>query len=100
MGFSEAFALASELYIRKVHVVTHCLATINHLKGQYLGPNAAIIGEIRKKLEEFDVYHISLEKREKNWEPHDLAKADVTLDVGRHSVCSVNKVVLTPKKLF
>lgn len=49
MAVSEALALASDLYIDKILVATDCMSTVNHLKGQYLGPNAAIIHDIKEK---------------------------------------------------
>lgn len=66
MAFREALALASDLYINKVQVVTDCLATINHLRGLYLGQSAAIISDIRKKMKEFAAVQLSHERREKN----------------------------------
>lgn len=77
-------SLASDLYLDKISVVTDCLSTVNHLKGSYLGSNAAIIHEIKEKMSEFVDAKISHVKRDMNWEAHDLAKSVVSLDVGRH----------------
>lgn len=84
MAVSEALALASDLYIDKILVATDCMSTVNHLKGQYLGPNAAIIHDIKEKMGEFAGAEIIHVRREKNWEAHDLAKSVGSFEVGRH----------------
>lgn len=84
MAFREALSLASDLNVHRVQAVTDCLATINHLKNPYRGSSTMIIEEIKAKVEEFDAVQANHELREKNWEAHDLAKASVTLSVGRH----------------
>lgn len=84
MAFNEALALAADLYQRKVHIGTDCMATINHLKENYMGSSSTIIHEIKLKMRELEDVRMEHEKREHNGEAHNLAKASSSLDLGRH----------------
>ena len=39
----EAFSLAEDLHLRRVRVSTDCLATVNHLKSEFMGISSTII---------------------------------------------------------
>lgn len=73
----EGLSLAGGLYLQQFRLTTDCLATVNHLKGCYLGPSAMIIRDVKSILKQF-------EKTEIVHEAHDLAKAASSLVAGRH----------------
>lgn len=53
MSFHEALALASDLNLRKVQVITDCMATVHHLKRPYLGESSRVIDDIKEKIKDF-----------------------------------------------
>ena len=83
MAFSEGLDLSSDLYLQRVHVSTDCAATISHMKGTYKGPSTTVIQDIGKKMESFESVCFEHEKRDMNWEAHDLARASTSLECDR-----------------
>lgn len=84
MAVREAFALADDLYVKKLHITTDCIATTTHLRAEYRGPSAVVINDIKEKLKEYDEVQLEHEGRESNIDAHILAKASVSLILGRH----------------
>ena len=90
MASLEALSLATDLDCQRIVVATDCMATITHLKGEYNGPSAVMIQDIKQRMQAFfmsvDYVH---EKREMNLEAHKLSKAAITLPFGRHIWLSI-----------
>lgn len=79
--------MASDLCLQKVQLATDLLSNCKNLQGVYLGLNSVIIGDIKEKQREFVEARITHEQRDHNYEAHNLAKAAVTLNFGRHALC-------------
>ena len=60
----EAFALATDLQLRRVKVATDCLATVNHLYGNFMGSSATIIRDIKLRMRQVDESEVVHEARE------------------------------------
>lgn len=89
----EAFALATDLQVRRIRVATDCLATVNNLSRNFMGSYSAIvIRDIKQRMMLFDDPEVVHEARESNFEAHDLAKA--SLATGRHIWLSTTPTIL------
>ena len=51
MACLEALSLAVDLGCQRFVVDTDCMATITHLKGEYKGPSAVTIQDIKQKMQ-------------------------------------------------
>lgn len=80
----EAFSLAEDLQMRRVKVATDCMATVNHIKGKFIGISSTIIDDIKERMLKLDEAEVIHEARESNFEAHDLARASVSMAAGRH----------------
>lgn len=60
------------------------MATVSHLKENYLGPSAMIIRDIQARRRLFAAAEVVHEGREANFEAHQLARAATSLAAGRH----------------
>ena len=61
------------------------MATITHLKGEYKGPSAVTIQDIKQRMQDFTFVDYIDEKREMYLEAHKLSKAATTLPF-RHPI--------------
>ncbi|XBH58391.1 hypothetical protein VPH35_079842 [Triticum aestivum] len=84
MAAREALALAKDLACTKIVVATDCLSTVNHLKTDYMGWAKAIIFELKRSMQDFVSAVVLREKRDSNLEAYSLAKAVISLHLGRH----------------
>lgn len=63
LAVREAFALDGDLQIHKVHVVTYCIAMVNHLQSNYRGASSTIIDDIKLSMEDFEKAKVEHESR-------------------------------------
>ena len=85
MASLETLFLAADLGCQRIVVATNCMATITHLKGEYKGPSAVTIQDIKQRMQDFTSVDYIHEKREMNLEAHKLSKAATTLPF-RHPI--------------
>ena len=80
---SEALALTDDLDIQNMVVASDYLEVVKDINKGTGGPNAAIIQEIAARRSSYSCFFIH-ERRNFNFEAHNLAKFACNLDVGRH----------------
>lgn len=83
----EAFTLAEDLYLSRIHIVTYCLATEKHIHGEYRGTSAMVISDIRANMANLREVRVMHEARDSIYEAQDPAKAAVSLNPGRMCAC-------------
>ena len=77
-------ALADDLYIRRVHVVSDCKVVIDDMKGDSRASYGAILKEVSVRSSSYISCVIVHEFRSSNFEAHNLAKHSLTLGLGHH----------------
>ena len=80
----EALALAEDLAVQNMCVASDCQEVVNDINRGTGGPNAALIHEIMLRCNSFNSYSLIHERRNHNYEAHNLTKFACNLDVGRH----------------
>ncbi|XP_073362809.1 uncharacterized protein [Aegilops tauschii subsp. strangulata] len=80
----EALALADDLGQQKICVASHCQEAVNDINRGTGGPNAALVHEIMNHYNSFISCSFVFERRNFNYEVHNLAKFACNLDIGRH----------------
>ena len=81
---TEALSLANDLAIQSLTVASDCQGVINDIKLGTRGPHAAIIHEIMARSSSFLSCSFVHERRNHNFEAHNLAKFACNLGIGRH----------------
>jgi ribonuclease HI len=79
----EALALAEDLSLSQVYIVSDCKNVISDIKDGSLGKYGSIIFEIKHRSNSFHGCTFSHENRASNFEPHDLARHMITSGIGR-----------------
>ncbi|KAI5016597.1 hypothetical protein ZWY2020_006448 [Hordeum vulgare] len=80
----EALALADDLSVQKVVVASDCRDVVKDINQGTRGPNSAVIHEIIARSSSFTSCKFLHERRNFNFEAHDLAKSACNLRMGRH----------------
>jgi ribonuclease HI len=80
----EALALAEDLSITHMVVASDCQGVVNDINEGTGGPHAAIIHEIKHRSTTFSTCTFIHERRNFNFEAHNLAKFACKLGLGRH----------------
>ena len=80
----EALALADDLTTREICVASDCQEATNDINKGTGGPNASIVHEITTRCNSFISSSFIHERRNFNFEAHNLAKFACNLEVGRH----------------
>uniref|UniRef100_A0A453ANK3 RNase H type-1 domain-containing protein n=1 Tax=Aegilops tauschii subsp. strangulata TaxID=200361 RepID=A0A453ANK3_AEGTS len=70
----EALALADDLAVQTICVASDCQGVVNDINKGTGGPNAAIVHEILTRCESFSSFSFIHERRNFNYEAHNLAK--------------------------
>lgn len=84
MACREGLALASDLHIRKVRVASDCSNVIRSIGGAAMAPYGHIIQEIKAQASSFQKMEFVHERREANYDAHNLARRSLFDPVGRH----------------
>ena len=80
----EALALAEDLHEQNIKVASDCQGVVQDINEGTAGPNAAVIHEIIDRRASFSSCSFVFERRNNNFEAHNLAKFACNLDIGRH----------------
>ena len=80
----EALSLADDLAVQNICVASDCQEAVNDITKGTGGPNAAIVHEISSRCNSFNSSSFIFERRNFNFEAHNLAKFACNLGVGRH----------------
>ena len=80
----EALALAEDLVEQKIYVASDCQEALNDINRGTGGPNAALVHEIMNHMSSFVSCSFVFERRNFNFEAHNLAKFVCNLNIGRH----------------
>ena len=80
----EALALAEDLATTNICVASDCQEVVNDINRGTGGPNAALIHEIMLRCNSFNSFSFAHERRNHNYEAHNLAKFACTPGIGRH----------------
>ena len=80
----EALALADVLGQQKIHVASDCQEAVNDINKGTGGPNAWLVHEILNHCNSFITCSFVFERRNFNFEAHNLAKFACNLEIGRH----------------
>ena len=76
--------MSEDLYQRRIHVASDCKVVVDDLKKENPPGYGAIIHEIVRRSNDFEICKFSHEFRSSNFEAHNLAKHALSLGVGRH----------------
>ncbi|RLM58634.1 hypothetical protein C2845_PM18G09120, partial [Panicum miliaceum] len=76
-------ALASDLLLQKVRLVSDCANAVRSIQGEGLGPHGHIIREITATMKNFPRIEFIRERREANQEAHMLARGALFDSCGR-----------------
>ena len=82
--FREAFALATDLNLQRVHVASDCEGVINDIRHESDGLYGAIIREIKMSRSALSPGSFSHECRTLNIEANNVAKFGCNIGPGRH----------------
>lgn len=85
LAIREAFSLAEDLYLRRIHVASDCKGVVDDIKKENVASYGAIIHEIIDHSISFVFCNFSHEFRSSNVEAHNLAKHALNLGGGRHA---------------
>jgi hypothetical protein len=80
----EAIALALYLNINRILVASDCKGVVEEVVVGSLGVNGAVITKIRARSTQLQEFNLVFEGRASNFEPHNLARYEISLDVGHH----------------
>jgi hypothetical protein len=80
----EGLALADDLGLQTVRVAMDCANAARSIQGAGFGSYGPIILEIMRRMESFARVDFVHERRQTNFDAHQLAKSSVSLDFGRH----------------
>ena len=80
----EALALAEDLQVTNMMIVSDCKGVVQDINGGTGGPHSAIVHEITLRRSFFNSVVFVFERRNHNFEAHNLAKFACNLGVGRH----------------
>jgi hypothetical protein len=80
----KALDIADDLMLGLVHVASDCLEVVRGLYSENLGIFGSILSEIKERSRFREGTNFIHERREFNFEAHNLAKMASTLPVGRH----------------
>ena len=83
-AYREALALADDLVEQKIYVASDCQEAVNYINRGTGGPNAGLVHEITNHSNSFVSCSFVFERRNFNFEAHNLAKFACNLDIGRH----------------
>lgn len=81
---NEALALAKDLNLSQVVIGSDCMQVVSNINGAAAPSYALVLSEIRDRTKDFVKVSFRFENRETNLEAHALAKAALSLSVGRH----------------
>ena len=81
----EAMALAADLQVSRVLIISDCLSVIKNINsGNRMTAYGAILKEVDRRKDSFQMVSIDHERRESNRDAHALAKYAASLRGGRH----------------
>lgn len=80
----EALALAEDLNAQRLKVASDCLGVVNDINMGTGGPHSAVVHEIIDRSNSFSSCSFVHERRNHNFESHNLAKFACNLGLGTH----------------
>ena len=84
MACREGLALASDLDLQKIRIVTGCVNVVKNIYGQGMGLKGHIVMEIKTGAARFVDAQLVHEGRNSNGDAHRLARSSIFEAVGRH----------------